>query len=228
MKDRVTRRLLGMASFIGIFISLYTVFRAPLDKNLGIVQKIFYIHFPVAIVPYFAFFVVFVCSILYLKTRDRKWDKIAYASAEIGLVIDTALLVTGTIFNKPTWGVWWVWEPRITTSLIMWLLYAGYLMLHFSVGDIERRPRLTAVFGIVAFISVPISFMSIRWWRTAHPLIFTPAKIALGEALDMQMWIPTLIFLASMTLFYVYLLGQRVNMINLQEEIQDLKDEIGG
>ena len=225
MRNKVGRRLLGMASFIGIFISLYMAFfYVPLDKNLGVVQKIFYIHFPVAIVPYFAFFVVFVCSILYLKTRDRKWDKIAYASAEIGLVIDTALLVTGTIFDKPTWGVWWVWEPRLTTSLIMWLLYAGYLMLHFSVGDIERRSRLTAVFGIVAFISVPISFMSIRWWRTAHPLVFTPAEIAL----DTPMWITTLVFLVSMTLFYIYLLGQKVNMINLQEEIQDLKDEIGG
>ncbi|MDO8885935.1 cytochrome c biogenesis protein CcsA, partial [Candidatus Oleimmundimicrobium sp.] len=119
-------------------------------------------------------------------------------------------------------------EPRLTTSLIMWLLYAGYLMLYYSVDDIERKSRLTAVFGIVAFLSVPISFMSIRWWRTAHPLIFTPAKIALGEALDMQMWIPTLIFFASMMLYYVYLLGQRIRMINLQEEIQDLKDEIGG
>ena len=225
LKNGIARRLLGIASFLVIFISLYMAFfYAPLDKNLGVVQRIFYIHFPVSIVPYFAFFVVFISSILYLKTRDRKWDKIAYASAEIGLVIDTALLVTGTIFDKPTWGVWWVWEPRLTTSLIMWLLYAGYLMLHFSVGDIERRSRLTAVFGIVAFLSVPISFMSIRWWRTAHPLVFTPAEIAL----DAPMWITTLVFLASMTLFYVYLLGQRVNMINLEEEIQDLKDEIGG
>ncbi|MDO8886877.1 cytochrome c biogenesis protein CcsA [Candidatus Oleimmundimicrobium sp.] len=225
MKNKIVRGFLGMASFIGIFISLYMAFfYAPLDKNLGVVQKIFYIHFPVAIVPYFAFLVVFICSIIYLKTRDRKWDKIAYASAEIGLVIDTALLVTGTIFVKPTWGVWWVWEPRLTTSLIMWLLYAGYLMLYYSVDDIERKSRLTAVFGIVAFISVPISFMSIRWWRSAHPLMLAPKNIAL----DTPMWITTLVFLASMTLFYLYLLGQRIRMINLQEEIQDLKDEIGG
>jgi len=223
LKNGTIKRCLGITSFLGIFISLYMAFfYTPLDKNLGVVQKIFYIHFPAAIVPYFAFFVVLVCSIVYLKTRDRKWSKIAYASAEIGLVIDTALLVTGTIFDKPTWGVWWVWEPRLTTSLIMWLLYAGYLMLYYSVGEAERRSRLTAVYGIVAFISVPISFMSIRWWRTAHPLLITPK----GIALDTSMWVTTLVFLFSMTLFYAYLLGHRVDMIGLQEEIEDLKDEV--
>ncbi|HDP69270.1 MAG TPA: cytochrome C assembly protein [Actinobacteria bacterium] len=225
MREGFVKRILGIASFVGIFASLYMAFfYAPLDKNLGVVQKIFYIHFPVAIVPYIAFFVVFVTSILYLKTRDGKWSKIAYASVEVGLVIDTALLVTGTIFDKPTWGVWWVWEPRLTTSLIMWLLYAGYLMLHFSVDEIEKRSRLTAVYGIVAFISVPISFMSIRWWRTAHPLLITPK----GIALDTPMWVTTLVFLVSMTFLYAYLLRQRVNVINLQEEIQDLKDEVEG
>ncbi|HAW60624.1 MAG TPA: cytochrome C assembly protein [Actinobacteria bacterium] len=224
MRDWI-QRILFWLSLIGIIVSIFMIFfYAPIDRNLGIVQKIFYFHLPVAITPYLAFFVVFICSIFFLWKRERRWDVIALASAEIGLVIDTALLVTGTIWDKPTWGVWWVWEPRLTTSLIMWLLYAGYLLLRRSVGEEARRARFAAVYGIVAFISVPISFMSIRWWRTLHPLVFKPT----GIELEPPMVFTVFVCLIAFFLFYLCLLRQRIGLEFLREGIEDLKDRFGG
>ena len=134
--------------------------------------NIFYFHMPIAIVAYLAFFVVFVSSILYLRENDSKWDMVSLSAAEVGVIFAFLVLATGSIWAKAIWGWYWVWEPRLTTSLVLFLVYVGYLMLRTALDDPLKRARLSAVFGIVAFVSVPLSFLSIRIWRSAHPLMF--------------------------------------------------------
>jgi heme exporter protein C len=134
--------------------------------------NIFYFHMPIAIVAYLAFFVVFVSSILHLRENDSKWDIVSLSAAEVGVIFAFLVLATGSIWAKAIWGWYWVWEPRLTTSLVLFLVYVGYLMLRTALDDPLKRARLSAVFGIVAFVSVPLSFLSIRIWRSAHPLMF--------------------------------------------------------
>lgn len=134
--------------------------------------NIFYFHMPIAIVAYLAFFVVFVSSILHLRESDSKWDMVSLSAAEVGVIFAFLVLATGSIWAKAIWGWYWVWEPRLTTSLVLFLVYVGYLMLRTALDDPLKRARLSAVFGIVAFVSVPLSFLSIRIWRSAHPLMF--------------------------------------------------------
>ncbi|RSD36417.1 MAG: heme exporter protein C [Methanohalophilus sp.] len=134
--------------------------------------NIFYFHMPIAIVAYLAFFVVFVSSILYLRDNNDKWDMLSLSAAEVGVIFAFLVLATGSIWAKAIWGWYWVWEPRLTTSLVLFLVYVGYLMLRTALDDPLKRARLSAVFGIVAFVSVPLSFLSIRIWRSAHPLMF--------------------------------------------------------
>lgn len=134
--------------------------------------NIFYFHMPIAIVAYLAFFVVFVSSIFYLRENDSKWDMVSLSAAEVGVIFAFLVLATGSIWAKAIWGWYWVWEPRLTTSLVLFLVYVGYLMLRTALDDPLKRARLSAVFGIVAFVSVPLSFLSIRIWRSAHPLMF--------------------------------------------------------
>ncbi len=222
MKNKIYQ-ILTFCVALSIIVSIYMVFcYAPIEKNMGFVQKIFYFHLPVAIIPYLAFLVTLIFSLVYLVKRERKWDMVAHASAEIGLVIDTLVLITGPLWAKPVWGHWWVWEPRLTTSFIMWLLYVGYLMLRHSVPEENRRARFSAVYGIVAFVSVPISFMSIRWWRTVHPLVIKGASIELEPPMVLTM----LVSLFSFVLFYYLLLSQRVRLENLKDEVEVIKDEV--
>ncbi|MDI6821297.1 MAG: cytochrome c biogenesis protein [Actinomycetota bacterium] len=218
-------QILSGVTFIAILLAIYMVFiYAPIERKMGILQKIFYFHVSTAWIPYLAFLVVFLCSIVFLWRRDRRWDTIALCSAEVGLVIDALVLITGPIWAKPAWGVWWTWEPRLTTSLIMWLLYAGYLLLRRSVEEEMRRARFAAVYGIAAFISVPISFMSIRWWRTIHPLVIKPTSIEL----EPPMITALIVCLVAFTLFYFCLLQERYRLEKIKDEIEDIKSELGG
>ncbi len=134
--------------------------------------KIFFFHMPVAVISYLAFGVVFTASIFYLRDKSLKWDIYARSAAEVGTLFAFLVLVTGSIWAKSAWGWYWIWDIRLTTSLILFLVYLAYIMLRKAVEEAEKRARLSAVFGILAFISVPLSFFSIRLWRSAHPLMF--------------------------------------------------------
>jgi heme exporter protein C len=127
---------------------------------------------PVAVISYLAFGIVFTASILYLRDKSLKWDIYARSAAEVGTLFAFLVLVTGSIWAKSAWGWYWIWDIRLTTSLILFLVYLAYIMLRKAVEEAEKRARLSAVFGILAFISVPLSFFSIRLWRSAHPLMF--------------------------------------------------------
>ncbi len=143
---------------------------APLEQTMGLAQKIFYYHLSVAWWCFVAFFVNFVCSILYLKTKNTKYDHIAVSSAEIGLLFATLALITGSIWGKNSWNVWWTWDPRLTTTLILWFIYAAYLTIRTM--PTPKAAKLAAVVGIVGFADVPLVFYSARLWRSIHPNVF--------------------------------------------------------
>lgn len=216
-------RILGALTFMVMIFNLYLIFIwVPEEKVLGAVQKIFYFHVGTAWVAFFAFFIVFVFSILYLKTQDRKWDIIAAASAEIGTVFTTIVLITGPIWAKSSWNTWWTWEPRLTTSLILWFIYLAYILVRGSATEYEKKARLAAVFGIIGFIDVPIVFFSVRWWSISHPTLFAGG----GMNLAPEMLYTLLVSVASFTLFYFYYLTKAVSIERSKDELVELKREI--
>ena len=213
---------------IGMVLALYLVFLwAPTDVRLGVVQKIFYFHVASAWNAFLAFFVVFIMSIFYLSKRRRIFDIIAEVSAEVGLVFTTIVLVTGSIWGRSSWNVWWSWEPRLTTSLILWFIYAGYLMIRNSVDSWEKRAKLCSVFGIIGFVDVPIVFMSIRWWQSRlHPVVFGSGVETSGGGIGPRMLF-TLIFCVSIfSLLYYVLLSRGVRTNRLGIEITSLKNTL--
>lgn len=147
---------------------------SPPDRDMGHLQKIMYVHVPTAWVAMLAFTLVFVASALYLWRRDERHDLFAAANAEVGLILTGLTLALGSIWGRPTWGVWWTWDPRLTTTAILFMIYAGYLALRAFTDDAERRARWSAAIGILAFLNVPIVYMSVRWWRTLHQVQSSP------------------------------------------------------
>lgn len=215
--------ILGWAAFFSVVASLYLVFMwVPNEKVQGPVSKIIYFHVSSAWLAFFAFFVVMVCSILYLKTKELKWDSISNASAEIGVLFTTIVLVTGPIWGRASWNAWWTWDSRLTTTLILWFIYIAYLMIRSSFSEEERKARFSAVFGIIGFIDVPIVWMSIRWWRSIHPTIVTSS----GFAMDPRMIETLVASLFSFTLLYFYLLRKSISVNNLIHETELLKEKI--
>ncbi len=147
---------------------LYLALAAPPDVNQGYLVRIMYAHVPGAWLGYLAFFLTFLYSLLYLLRKDPRYDRLALASAEIGLVFMGLALVTGMLWARPTWGVYWVWEPRLTTTAILFAVYVGYMLLRASIEDPELRAKAAAAVGILGFVNVPISYMSVKWWRSLH------------------------------------------------------------
>lgn len=205
--------------FITVFMmlaALYAIFfYAPVEKTMGIVQKIFYIHVPSAFLAFFAFFITFVTSIFYLYKKDYKWDVIAACSAEIGVVFCTIVLITGPIWAKPVWNVWWTWDPRLTTTLILWFTYIAYFMLRGAVRE-SQRANLSAVFGIIGFVNVPITFLAIRLWRTIHPVVITTRGLNMVPPMKHTL---ILTFIAFLFLFLTLLLCRtRLEHIRIDTE----------
>ena len=145
------------------------LFYAPEDVAQGAAQRIFYIHVPSAWIGFLAFGVVFVCSIALLATSKRKWDDIAAASAEVGVIFTLAVVLTGPIWAKASWGIWWTWDPKLTAVFILLCIYLSYLALRQYVDEPLRRARFCAVLGIVGFLDIPIIVMAVSWWRGEHP-----------------------------------------------------------
>ena len=170
MKSSVLDRVFDGVMLCLMLAALYLVFIwVPNEKTMGIIQRVFYFHVPAAWVGFLAFGIVFIASIAYLVKRNDNWDLIAAISAELGLVFCSIMLITGPIWAKPVWGIWWTWDPRLTLALVLWLIYVAYVMLRIYVTDEGKRARLSAVVGIIGFLDVPLVYMSIRWWRTQHP-----------------------------------------------------------
>jgi len=209
--------LLAVAGYAAFFL-------APTERTMGAIQRIFYFHVPSAWTGFVAFFIVFVANIAYLLQRKPKWDWLAVSSAEVGLAFTTVVLVTGPIWAKPVWGVWWTWDARLTSTFVLWLLYVAYLLLRNLMVDPERRATISAVFGIFAFLDVPIVYMSIRWWRTQHP----QPVIAGGEGsgLDAAMWRVFLVCLVALLGLMILLIRSRLDLEKLRYEVGELSYEI--
>ena len=213
--------VLGAATLIGMVVALWLIFiYTPVELVQGAVQKVFYIHLASIWNAYVSFFIVFVVSILYLRRPSPRKDRIARAWAEIGVVFTTITLISGSIWGKPIWGTYWTWDPRLTTTLLLWIIYVVYLMLRGFVGDPERGRRYAAVIGIIGFIDVPIVHMSVRWWRTLHP---DPIVATADAALPASMWYTVLYCIVAFSLLAVFLVRQRLQIDELREALVGLR-----
>jgi heme exporter protein C len=209
-------KIIDLFCFLLILIALYFVFvYAPVEKVMGAVQKIFYFHVSSAWIAFFAFFVTFVCSIFLLITNRYIFDDIASASAEIGLLFCTIVLITGPIWAKPIWGTWWTWDPRLTTTLILWFIYVGYIMLRKFIDEEDKRAKFSAALGIIGFIDVPIVFLSIRWWRTIHPNVLQKG----GGGLHPDMLKSLIISVIAFTFLYIVLLTKTLKVKALEKKV---------
>ena len=221
--DRTT--ILNGVTAIAILAALYlALIQAPAPANVDTeaqryAQRIIYFHVPHAWVGFLAFLVTFLGSVLYLSQSQRRWDILASSSVEVGVAFMTASIITGSIWAKPAWNTWWTWDPRLTTSTVTWLIYVSYLMLRSALDDPARRARFAAVYGVVGFVSVPITFFAIRWWRTIHPVLFDESNMGLSP----NMRFPFFFSVAAFTLLYFSILIQRVRVEQLADKVASLK-----
>lgn len=216
--------LLGGLSGIAMLAALGMVFLyAPREVTMGDVQRIFYFHVASAWVGFFAFFVTFLGALGYLMRGERRWDILALSSVEIGLAFITMTVITGSLWARPIWGTYWTWEPRLTISAIQWLIYLAYVMLRATIEHPEHRARFAAVYGVVAFVTVPFSWFTIRWWRTIHPDILTGGG---GMAITPRM-VHTLLFsLGAFTLLYATLLRLRIRLEQASDMVAYLRERM--
>ena len=171
---------------VGLAVCQWLIFvYAPVEAVMGVTQKIFYTHLPLAWWGLVSFLVVFCASAAYLKTRSFVWDRLAAAAAEVGVLLATLTVVTGCLWARHSWGVWWTWDPRLTTALIMWFVYCGYLVLRGLDMPPARRAAVSAAVGIVAFLDVPLVFVSARLWRSVHPAVFASEGGGLDPAMKL-------------------------------------------
>ncbi len=198
-----------------MFVAIHMVFRyAPDEKTMGAAQRIFYFHVPSAIVTFLSVLVLLAGAAGYLITRSRAMDILARAATEIGLLFCSLVLITGPIWAKPTWGIWWSWEARLTTTLVLWLLLVGCLMVRSYAVDRELGARLAAVVGIVAAVDVPIVYKAVDWWRGQHPVVFGPGR---EDALDPRMRLAFLTCLAVFIVLFLLLLALRYAVAAMEE-----------
>lgn len=199
-------------------VCLHQVFVVvPSEVTMGVVQRIFYFHVPSAWVSFLGFLIVFVASILYLVTGRLGWDTLAHAAAELGVLFCTIVLVTGPIWARPIWGTWWTWEARLTTTLVLWLLYASYLLVRRYTDDPDQQARFAAVVGILGFLDVPVVYWSIKFWRGHHPLVL---KASGGGGLEPTMQRVFLSGIATYIALYLCLLALRIPMGRAEEELR--------
>ncbi|MCR6108782.1 cytochrome c biogenesis protein CcsA [Bacillus sp. A301a_S52] len=207
-----------------VIISLYLVFIwSPVERVMGPVQKIFYFHVASAWNAFFAFFIVFIFSLLYIVTKKRSFDLIAGVSGEIGVIFTAIVLTTGPIWARSAWNTWWTWEPRLTTTLILFFMYVAYIMVRNLDMEWQKRSRLAAVFGIIGFANVPIVYMSIRWWESnLHPVVVSEGTET-GGGLDPGMLVTLIFTVMTLTLVYIVLLQKGLYVEKLKLYVQSVK-----
>lgn len=206
--------LLAVAGYAALFI-------APTERTMGVIQRIFYFHVPSAWTGFVAFFINLIGSIAFLRTRNLKWDRLSVAAAEIGVAFFTVVLVTGPIWARPVWGIWWTWDARLTSSFVLWLLYTCYLLLRTLVEETERRAVLSAVFGIFAAFDIPLVYFSIWLFRTQHP----QPVIGQGGSLDSRMLNVLLLCWVALLGVMALLIRQRYRLEQLRHSVEELQTD---
>ncbi|MGH7884497.1 MAG: cytochrome c biogenesis protein [Thermodesulfobacteriota bacterium] len=214
------KNLLFVLTLIAMLCAAYTsLIYAPTEIVMGHIQRIFYFHMGTVWAATLAFIVVFVASIMYLLKEKRKWDILAYSSAEIGVLFITLTIITGSIWAKPIWGTWWTWDPQLTTTFILWVLYVVYLLLRSGAGKGMRAAKYSSIFAIIAFIDLPLVYVSARLKRGISPVVFGPG----GGGIAPEMLYTLLISLTAFTLLFTLLLKERVKIITMKDILDNLK-----
>jgi len=212
------RRLFGGVTLAGLVAGLVMGFGiAPREATQGNVQRIMYLHVPSVWVAYLAFGVVLVASIVYLVRRAESADRLAHASAEVGVLFTGLTIATGSIWGKPTWGTWWTWDARLTSVSILFVMYLGYLLLRGMVDDRERGARFAAVLGIVAAFNIPLVHFSVLWWRTLHQ---PPSLMGPGPPMAGIFKATLLVNFVAFTLLYIYFATKRARLLRLEAEAE--------
>jgi len=209
----------AVSAVLLVICQIAVITLTPVEAVMGPVQKIFYVHLPLAWWSLVSFGVTATAGLVYLKRRDAASDRLAHAAAETGLVLNTLALVTGSIWARRSWGVWWTWDPRLTTALVLWFLYAGYLVLRRVDMPAPRRSAACAVMGILAFIDVPLVFLSARLWRSIHPAVFASK----GGGLEPEMLTGVLLSVGAFGVFWLLLLYWRTRIFTLSDELDRKK-----
>lgn len=193
-----------IGAVIGFFAmaQYWGLFHTPADRQMGDVQRLMYVHVPAAWNSFIAFFLVFCSSIAFLIRRSPFWDRLAASCAEVGVVLTALTLALGSIWGKPTWGVWWTWDARLTTTAILLFLYIGYLTMRAFIEDPGTRARVAAPIGILIFLNVPVVYFSVKWWRTLHQVQSSPATV--DPAMVLSLRLNALAFFSVLILFIYY------------------------
>lgn len=211
---------LGVIAAVLLARNLYSIFmQLPDEASQGMIYRIIFFHVPAAITAMLCAAAACIASVMYLVTRNFKHDAIAVSVTEVGLAFLAANLVTGSIWGRIIWGIWWTWDARLTSALVCWLLYAGYLMLRRAIEEPTARARISAVFNIFAFVDVPIVIFSIKWWRTQHP---QPVFWG-GGTIDPAMKSTALLNLLALVLLAVMLVLIRLRQEEVQREIDSMR-----
>ncbi|HKE09829.1 MAG TPA: cytochrome c biogenesis protein CcsA [Candidatus Acidoferrum sp.] len=219
------RIALGFVAMLLVVASAYASFYiAPEERTMGLIQRIFYFHVACAWAGFTAFFLCFIGNLMYVWKRQQKYDWLGVSGGEVGLAFTTVVLITGPIWAHPVWGIWWTWDARLTSTFVLWLLYVSYLLLRTLVEEPDRRALLSSLFGIFAFIDVPLVFGAIRWWRTQHP---QPVIMGgQGSGLDPTMKMVFFFSAFAMHVLMVFLLAERYSLEKLQTETDFLAHEV--
>ena len=198
-------------------VTLYMVFMwVPTEQNLGVSQRIFYFHVPLGWIGMLSIVVVAVASLMHLITGKEKWDSLAYATAELGVIFATLILVTGAIWARPVWGVWWTWDAKLTTTLVLWFIYVGYLMIRAHGPSGTQGKRYASVIALIGAIDSPIIYKATDWWRTAHPERNVPSDLA------SEMLLTLLVAVVTFTVLYAYLLVERYSLRKSESDLDEL------
>lgn len=212
--------LFSCLSMIMIPLAIGMVFfYAPLEKTMGSVQKIFYFHLPLALTAFLSFGVSCVAGIMYLRSRKRIWDARLAASVEIGVVLTSLVLITGSLWGKPIWNTYWTWDPRLTTSLILWFIFVACLILRMTIDEERKRATFSAVMAIVGFCDVPIVFLSARLFRSLHPTVIRSDS----SGMEATMLVTLLVCAGAILIFWIGLYKFRVSLLLQEAEVNDLQ-----
>lgn len=223
-------KLLGGLTLLCIAVGLYWgLVVAPPDAYQGDAQRIMYLHIPSILIAYLSFFLVFVGSCLYLWKREKRDDILAFSAAEIGVLFTALTIIEGSIWGRPTWGVWWTWDARLTLTAVLLLIFVGYLMLRSLVEEESRAASSAAILGIIGFLDIPLIHMSVYWWRTLHqpPSILRPDKSP-WENIHPALLTALAINFVAFVLLYCYLLSMRYRVGEMSEEIKARRMQRGG
>lgn len=209
--------VLGALTGILMLVAVIMALRVPPDTVTGDLIRILYFHVPSAWLAFLSFGVVALASLVYLWKRDRRWDVIALSSAEFGVIMTTLTLVSGSLWGYKAWGAWWVWDARLTLTLVMWLVYVGYLMIRAYVGADEQRARYAAVIGIVGALDIPLIHFAVEWWRGQHPTAMVITSD--GPKLAGSLFPPLMVSLLAFTLLYLFVMVVRMRLEQQRDQL---------